>query len=80
MSPNRNILAQDVHLLGTVDNAARESPNGCVADEHNARILAPEIVLKVVAHATAGAHAGAGYDNGPALDAVYRNGIRRSPA
>jgi len=56
-SPNRNILAEDVHLLDAVDNLARKSPDGCVADEHNARILATEIVLEVVAHAAAGAHA-----------------------
>src|SRR5674476_1007063 len=71
--PNRNILAKNVHLLGAVDNTASESPNGCVADEHDARIRATEIVLKVVAHAAAGAHARAGHDDGPAMDAVYRN-------
>ena len=38
-------------------------------------LLATEIVLEVVAHATAGAHAGAGHDDGPAMDAVYRNGF-----
>ena len=74
-SPNRNILAENVHLLGAVDNLARKSPDGCVADKHNARILATEIVLEVVAHAAAGAHARAGHDDGPARDAVYRNGF-----
>ena len=78
-SPNRNILAENVHLLGAVDNSARESPNGCVADEHDARILATEIVLEVVAHAAAGAHARAGHDDGPAMDAVYRNGFGGLP-
>ena len=48
-SPNRNILAENVHLLGAVDNTARESPVRCVADEYDARILATDIVLKVVA-------------------------------
>src|ERR1700731_2905915 len=56
-SPNRNILAENAHLLGAVDNLARKSPNGCVADEHDARILATEIVSEVMAHAAAGAHA-----------------------
>ena len=78
-SPNRNILAENVHLLVAVDNMARESPNGCVANEHDARILATEIVLEVVTHATAGAHARAGHDDGPAMDAVYRNGFGGLP-
>src|SRR5450830_388070 len=73
--PNRNILAKNVHLLGAVDNTARESPNGCVADEHDARIRATEIVLEVVAHAAAGTHARAGHDDGSAMDVVYRNGF-----
>jgi len=72
-SPNRNILTENVHLLGAVDNKAPESPGGCVADEYNARILAAEIVPEVVAHAAAGAHTRAGHDNGPAGYAVYRN-------
>src|SRR5664279_1105640 len=72
-SPDRNILAENVHLLLAVDNTARESPNGRVADKHDARILATKIVLEVVAHAAAGAHARAGHDDGPAMDAVYRN-------
>src|ERR1035437_10303155 len=74
-SPNRNILAENVHLLLAVDNPPRESPNGCVAVEHDARIRATEIVLEVVAHAAAGAHARAGHDDGPATDVVYRNGF-----
>src|ERR1039458_8846865 len=74
-SPNRNILTENVHLLLAVDNAARESPNGCVADKHDARILATEIVLEVVAHAAAGAHARAGHNDGAAMDVVYRNGF-----
>ena len=48
-SANRNILTEYVHLLLAVDNTASESPNGCVADEHDARIFATEIVLEVVA-------------------------------
>ena len=36
---NGDVLAKDSHLLGAVDNTARESSNGCVADEHDARIL-----------------------------------------
>ena len=35
-SSNWNILAEYVHLLGAVDDAARKSPDGCVADEHDA--------------------------------------------
>ena len=56
-SPNRIILAENVHLLGAVDNAARESTAGCIADEHDARILATDIVLEVVPYTAAGAHA-----------------------
>ena len=56
-SPNRNILTENVHLLGAVNNLARKSPNGCVADEHDLEFLATEIVLEVMAHAAAGAHA-----------------------
>jgi hypothetical protein len=52
-SPNSNILAEDVHLLDAVNNLARESSRGCVADDQDARILAPEIVPEVVAHAAA---------------------------
>src|ERR1700730_1163690 len=62
-------------LFGAVDNLARKSPNGCVADEHDARILPTEIVLEVVAHAAAGAHARAGHDDGPAMDTVDRDGL-----
>src|SRR5580704_13195421 len=72
-SPNRNVFAEDIHVLGAVDNLACKSPNGCVADEHDARILPTEIVLEVVAHAATGAHARAGHDDGSATDAVYRN-------
>jgi len=64
-SPNRNILAEDFHLQGAGDNKARESPNRCVADEHDARILATEIVPEVVAHAATDAHARAGHDDAP---------------
>src|SRR5450830_2012147 len=78
-SPNRNILTEYVHLLLAVDNTARESSNGCVADEHDARILATEIVLEVVAHAAAGAHARAGHDDGLAMDVVYCNGFGGLP-
>src|ERR1039457_632864 len=56
-SLNRDVLTKDSHLLSAVDNTARESSKGCVADEHDARILATQIVLQVVAHAAAGAHA-----------------------
>src|SRR5664280_593223 len=73
-SPNWNIFAKNVHLLGAVDNTARESPNRCVADEHDARIRATEIVLEVVADEAAGTHARAGHDDGSAMDVVYRNG------
>ena len=38
-------------------------------------ILATEIVLKVVAHATASAHARASHDDGPAVNAVYCNRV-----
>ena len=77
--PNRNILAENVHLLGAVDNLACKRPDGGVADEHDARILATKIVLEVVAHAAARAHARAGHDDGPAMDAVYRNGFGGLP-
>src|ERR1700722_10234121 len=73
--PNRNIFAEDVHLRGAVDNLACKRPNGCVADEHDARILPTEIVLEGVAHAAAGAHAQAGHDDGPAMDTVDRDGL-----
>src|SRR5450756_3013767 len=78
-SPNRNILTKNVHLLLAVNNTARESPNGCIADEHDARIRASEIVLEVMAHAAAGAHASASHDDGPAMDVVYRNGFSGFP-
>src|SRR5579859_6820884 len=42
-SPNRNIFAEDVHLRGAVDNLACKSPNGGIADEHDARILPTKI-------------------------------------
>src|SRR5258708_37463503 len=78
-SPNRNILAEDVHLLDAVNNLASKRPDGGVADEHDARILATEIVLEVVAHAAAGAHSRAGHDDGSAGDTVYRNGFGSLP-
>ena len=56
-SPNRDILAEDIHLFGAIDNAARESPIGCVADEYDTRILATEIVLEMVPYTAPGAHA-----------------------
>src|ERR1035437_4452667 len=78
-SPNRNILTENVHLLLAVDNTARKSPTGCVPDEHDARIFATEIVLEVVAHAAAGAHARASHDDGAAMDVVYCNGFGGLP-
>src|SRR5664279_5148075 len=78
-SLNRDVLAKDSHLFGAVDNTARESSNGCVADEHHPGILPTWIVLQVVAHAAAGAHARAGHDNGPAMNVVYRNGFSGLP-
>ena len=78
-SPNQNILTKNVHLLLAVNNTARESPCGCIADEHDARIRASEIVLEVMAHAAAGAHASASHDDGPAMDVVYRNGFSGFP-
>src|SRR5476649_1138748 len=62
-SPNRNILTENVRLLLAVDNTARERSNGCVANEHDARSFATEIVLEMVAHAAAGTHARAGHDD-----------------
>src|SRR5205085_1334735 len=78
-SPNRNLLTDNVHLLGAVDDTARESPNGCVSDEHDARFLATEIVQEVVAHTAARAHARTGHNDGPAMDTVYRNGFGGLP-
>jgi hypothetical protein len=78
-SPNWNILAQNVHLLGAVDDAARERPNSCVANKHDARVLATDIVLNVVEHAAAGAHARTGHNDGTTMDAVYRNGFGGFP-
>lgn len=78
-SPNRNFFAENNHLLGAVDYAAGESPNSCVADKYDARILATEVVLEVVAHAAAGAHARAGHDDGSAMDTVDRNGLGGLP-
>src|SRR5208283_4053792 len=70
-STNRNILAENADLLLTVDNTAGESPDGSVANEHNTRIRATEIMLEVVADAAAGAHASASQDDGPAMDVIY---------
>ena len=47
-SPNRKSLAQNVHLFGAVDNLAGKSPNSCVTDEYDGRILTADIVLEVV--------------------------------
>ena len=77
--PDRNVLAENAHLLGAVDDVARERATGCVADEYDARIVATEIVLQVMAHTAAGAHAGAGHDDGAAVDAVYRDGFGGLP-
>ena len=80
-SPNRNILAENIHLLGAVDNTARKSPNGCVADEHDAQLLAIEIVLEVVAHAAAGAHARAALETTSRSPAESTpDGVGRSPS
>lgn len=78
-SPNWNILTKNAHLLLAVDNTARERPKGCIADEHDARLRAREIVLEVMTHAAAGAHARTGHDDGPAMDVVYRNRIGGLP-
>jgi hypothetical protein len=56
-SLNRNILPKNVDLLGAVDDAARKRPNGCIADENDARLFPAEIVLEVVANTAARAHA-----------------------
>jgi len=78
-SANWNIFTENVHVLLAVDNTPRESPTGCVADEHDARIRATEIVLEMVAHAAAGTHARAGHDDGSAMDTVYCNGFGGLP-
>ena len=42
-------------------------------------LLATEIVLEVVPHTAAGAHARTGHDDRPAMDAVDRNGFGGLP-
>src|ERR1700761_2298884 len=54
---DRDLFAKNSHLLGTINNATRESPAGCVANKHDGRLFPAQIVLQVMANTSAGAHA-----------------------
>ena len=64
-------------LFKSLTIEARERSGSGVADEDDARVVATEIVLEVVAHAAARTHARPGQKDGVTMDAVDRDGIGR---
>ena len=56
-SPNRDLLTENVHFLGAVDDTAAKRSIGSRADKHDARGVV-KIVPKVMTDATTQAHAG----------------------
>ncbi len=55
--PNRNLFAENSYLFGAINDATRESTCGSLANEHNSAIIAAQVVLQVMTHATTGTHA-----------------------
>ena len=60
---DRNILAKEAHRFDPVQQAAAQGALGLVAHEHHRGLLAPEVVLEVVADASGVAHAGGRNDD-----------------
>src|SRR5271157_5233758 len=74
-SSHRNLFTKNVYLLGAIDDLPGQSATGGVSDKHDARLRAPQVVLEMVAHATARTHARTGHDYGAGLDLVQRDGL-----
>ncbi|HEV2547473.1 MAG TPA: hypothetical protein VGU20_09055 [Stellaceae bacterium] len=72
-----DVLAEEVHVLGAIDDPPRERPRGGIADEDDSRFLPPEIVPQMMTHPTARAHARARHDDGAAADSVYGHRLGR---
>src|SRR5437016_2674792 len=62
-SSYRDLLPENIYLLGAIDDLTGEGATGRVANKHHGRLGPPKIVLKVVTHATAGTHSRAGHND-----------------
>ena len=63
-------LAPQLYLPGAIDQPAAERTHGLEAGEHHVTLFAPEIVLEMMADASALAHAAARQDDRAGADAV----------
>ena len=58
-----DLLAEHLHALCPLEQVAAQRPGRLEADEHDAALRTPEVVLEVVADAARVAHAGGGDDD-----------------
>lgn len=63
LRPDRDLLAEELHALHTVEQSAPERAGRLEADEHHCAVSAPEVVLEMVADAPRVAHTGGGNDD-----------------
>ncbi len=68
--PDMDFLPKDAHSMGAVDDASGQCAARGIANEHHGVSFIPEIVFQMMTNTPAGAHAGAGHDDGAALDVV----------
>ena len=55
--PHRDVLVKNAHSFGAVDDLPRQGAHRRLADEHDAALRAPQIMLEVVADPASGGHA-----------------------
>ena len=63
LRPDGDLLAEELHALGPVQQSTAQGALALVADEDNGAVRPPEVVLQVVADAARVAHAGSGDDD-----------------
>lgn len=63
-------ISPDADGGGAVDELSSAGPGGLVADDEDVHAAAPHVVAEVVEDSSAGAHAGAGDDDGGTLEGV----------
>src|SRR6478672_6345939 len=69
-SAYRYLSAQQIYGARSVDDAPCRRATRREPDENHTRRLTWQVVHQVMTHPTAGAHARAGHDHGPAADAI----------
>ena len=65
-----NLFTKQPHGFCAVDERAPECAARLKSDYHDLCFVAPEVVFQMMTHASAGAHAAAGNDDGAGGDAI----------